>query len=162
MKRPDTTSTKSTTANALSENWTSRSCNHPSIILKVVCLAKYLLTILELNKYCMSGLEVEIRNYKFVFKYLRPHKRNREFKKWRRQRPWQRHESMIWLVEWRKIIVLHVRHAFWCNFFYVVCQTRDEKFSFLRFWGLFLKSPETFRVYFGCRNSLYIFATPRF
>ena len=31
-----------------------------------------------------------------------------------------------------------------------------------RTWGLFLKSPETFRAYFGCHNSLYIFATPRF
>ena len=28
--------------------------------------------------------------------------------------------------------------------------------------GLFLKSLETFRAYFGCHNSLYIFATPRF
>ena len=28
--------------------------------------------------------------------------------------------------------------------------------------GLFLKSPETFRAYFGCHNSLYTFATPRF
>ena len=28
--------------------------------------------------------------------------------------------------------------------------------------GLFLKSPETFRACFGCHNSLYIFATPRF
>ena len=35
-------------------------------------------------------------------------------KKWRRQR--QRHKSMIWLVEWGKIIVLHVRHTFWCEF----------------------------------------------
>ena len=26
--------------------------------------------------------------------------------------------------------------------------------------GLFLKSPETFRAYFGYHNSLYIFATP--
>ena len=24
---------------------------------------------------------------------------------------------MIWLVEWGKIMVLHVRQAFWCNFF---------------------------------------------
>ena len=39
----------------------------------------------------------------------------RELKIWRRQRQRQRHKSMIWLVEWRKIIVLHVRHAFWCN-----------------------------------------------
>ena len=29
-------------------------------------------------------------------------------------------------------------------------------------WGLFLKSSETFRAYFGCHNSLHIFATPRF
>ena len=28
--------------------------------------------------------------------------------------------------------------------------------------ALFLKSPETFRAYFGFHNSLYIFATPRF
>ena len=27
---------------------------------------------------------------------------------------------------------------------------------------LFLKSPETFRAYFGCHSSLYIFGTPRF
>ena len=39
----------------------------------------------------------------------------REFKKWRRHRQWQRHKSMIRLVEWRKRIVLLVRHAFWCN-----------------------------------------------
>ena len=31
--------------------------------------------------------------------------------------------SMMWLVEWGKIIVLHVRHAFWCSFL-----------TFLRFW----------------------------
>ena len=28
--------------------------------------------------------------------------------------------------------------------------------------GLFLENPETFRAYFGCHNSLYIFTTPRF
>ena len=28
--------------------------------------------------------------------------------------------------------------------------------------GLFLENPETFRVYFGYHNSLYIFAMPRF
>ena len=39
----------------------------------------------------------------------------REFRIWRRQRQRQRHKLMILLVEWRKIIVLHVRHAFWCN-----------------------------------------------
>jgi len=29
-------------------------------------------------------------------------------------------------------------------------------------WGLFLKTPATFRAYFRYHNSLYIFATPRF
>ena len=33
---------------------------------------------------------------------------------------------------------------------------------FLETRGLFLESPRTFRAYFGCHNSLYIFATPRF
>ena len=37
---------------------------------------------------------------------------NGEFKKWRRHRQRQRHKSMLWLVERRKIIVLHVRHTF--------------------------------------------------
>ena len=41
---------------------------------------------------------------------------NSEFKKWRRQRGQRRHKSMIWLVEWGKIIVLHVQQDFWCNF----------------------------------------------
>ena len=50
-------------------------------------------------------------------------------KKWLRLRPRQRHKLMIWLVEWRKIIVLHVRHAFWCtttwNFhFWILTTTR--------------------------------------
>ena len=40
----------------------------------------------------------------------------RDFKIWRRHLQWQHHKSMIWLVEWRKIIVLHVRHGFRCNF----------------------------------------------
>ena len=33
----------------------------------------------------------------------------------------------------------------------------------VNYWcrGLFLKIPETFRAYFGCHNSLYMFATPR-
>ena len=46
---------------------------------------------------------------------------------WRRQR--QRHKSVISLVEWRKIIVLRVWHAFWCNL-----PNDDVKFSYLRFW----------------------------
>ena len=40
---------------------------------------------------------------------------------------------LIWLVEWGKIIVLHVRHAFWYN---VWCSQPNDnlKFSYLRFW----------------------------
>ena len=48
---------------------------------------------------------------------------------WWRQRQRQRHRSMIWLVERRKIIVLHVRHAFWCNVkFDVVFRTTTWNF----------------------------------
>jgi len=57
---------------------------------------------------------------------------NREFKIWRRQRQRKRHKSMIWLVEWRKIIVLHVRHAFGAMFWRNL--PNDVKFSYLRFW----------------------------
>jgi len=39
----------------------------------------------------------------------------REFKIWRRERRRQRHKLMIWMVKWRKMIVLHVRRAFCCN-----------------------------------------------
>ena len=38
---------------------------------------------------------------------------------------------MIWLVERGKIIVLHVWHAFLCNFWR---SSDDVKFAFLRFW----------------------------
>ena len=34
----------------------------------------------------------------------------------------QRYKLMMRVVAWEKIIVLHVRHAFWCNFFDVVSQ----------------------------------------
>ena len=55
----------------------------------------------------------------------------REFKTWRWQR--QRHKAMIWLVEWRKIIVLQVRHAFGAMFWRSL-PNDDVKFSYLRFW----------------------------
>jgi len=54
----------------------------------------------------------------------------RELKIWRQQRQQQRHKSMIWLVEWRKIIVLHVRHAFWCNVLTWSAKRRGEIFIF--------------------------------
>ena len=57
---------------------------------------------------------------------------SREFKKWRRQRPRQRHKSMIWMVEWGKIILLHMWHAFWCNFWRSLQE--NVKFSYLKFW----------------------------
>ena len=57
----------------------------------------------------------------------------REFKKWRRQLPRQRHKLMIWLVEWGKIIVLHVRHDFLYNSWRSLPKD-DVKFSYLRFW----------------------------
>ena len=55
------------------------------------------------------------------------------FKKWRRQLQRQRNKSKIWLAAWGKIIVLHVQHAFWCNFLRSL-PNDDVKFSFLRFW----------------------------
>ena len=54
----------------------------------------------------------------------------RELKIWRRQRQRQRHKSMIWLVEWRKIIVLHVRHAFRCIVLTQSAKRRLEIFIF--------------------------------
>ena len=55
---------------------------------------------------------------------------NMEFRQRRRWRPWL--ETVIWLVEWRKIIVLHVQQALstiiwrWAS--------NDVKFPNLRFW----------------------------
>ena len=51
-----------------------------------------------------------------------------EFKKWRRQR--QRHKCMISLAEWGKIIVLHVRLAFWYNLLTLSAKWRREMFYF--------------------------------
>ena len=55
---------------------------------------------------------------------------NREFKKWRGQRPRQHHKSMIRLAEWGKIIVLHVRHAFCCKFLTQSAKWRREIYGF--------------------------------
>ena len=55
---------------------------------------------------------------------------NGEFKKWRKQWQRQRHKSIIWLVEWWKVIVLHVRHLFWWR----NRSNDDMKVSLLRFW----------------------------
>ena len=60
-------------------------------------------------KWCSSRCSLNLSWLQFPFVVLR------EFKK-RQQLQRQRHKSMIGLVEWWKIIVLHVRHAFWCNF----------------------------------------------
>ena len=37
----------------------------------------------------------------------------------------------------------------------------ERKAGKIQAFGLFLKSPKTFRAYFGCHNCLYTFATPR-
>ena len=37
-------------------------------------------------------------------------------------------QIMIWLVEWGKIIVQHVRHTFWCNFLTQSARWRREIF----------------------------------
>ena len=57
----------------------------------------------------------------------------RELNKWRRQRPRQRHKSMTWLLEWEKIIVLHVRPLF-DAIFWRSLSNDVVKFSYLRFW----------------------------
>ena len=39
-------------------------------------------------------------------------------------------QSMIWLVEQGKIVMLHVQHAFGCIFFGLVCQRTTRNFHF--------------------------------
>ena len=53
----------------------------------------------------------------------------RELKQRRRQR--RRQKTKIWLVDWRKIIVLHVQHALSVAFFDVTAKWQCE---ILRFW----------------------------
>ena len=54
-------------------------------------------------------------------------------------RPSHRQKPMIWLVEWWEMIVLHVRHAFWCNFFFILglymktTRTKQAKVCFAYF-----------------------------
>ena len=55
---------------------------------------------------------------------------SREFKIWRRQRQRQRHKSMIWLAVWKKIIVLHVQHAYWWNVLTLSAKRLREIFIF--------------------------------
>ena len=45
---------------------------------------------------------------------LKPPIRELMQRRWQRQR--QRQKTMTWLVEWGKIIVLHVRHVLWWNY----------------------------------------------
>ena len=69
---------------------------------------------------------IKFVNDKVIWKLMRGRLRfcnGREFKKWRRK-------SMIWLVEWGKIIVPHVRHAFWWNFLTWSARRRREIFIF--------------------------------
>ena len=50
--------------------------------------------------------------------------------------PRQRHrqKTTIWLVEWGKLTMLHVRHALGAFFFLPSLSNDDVKFSNLRFW----------------------------
>ena len=49
---------------------------------------------------------------------------------WGRQRQRQRRKPMIWLVEWGKIIGLHVQRTFWCNFLLWSVKLQREIFIF--------------------------------
>ena len=48
----------------------------------------------------------------------------------RRQRQRRRHKSIISMAEWKNIIVLHVRHAFWCNVLTYSAKRRRKIFIF--------------------------------
>ena len=50
------------------------------------------------------------------------------------QRRCLRHKSMICSIDRGKIIVLHVRHAFWCNVWRNLANDDVKCFDFLRFW----------------------------
>ena len=64
----------------------------------------------------------------------RPLQNNREFKKWRQERLRRHHKSTIWLMEWRTIIVLHVRHPFWWKICWRSLPNDDVNFSHSRLW----------------------------
>ena len=63
------------------------------------------------------------------------------------------------------IIFHHVFHT-WVQTFFIDNMENIADCIFIgndtKTWGLFIKSPETFRAYSGCHNCLYVFATPRF
>ena len=86
----------------------------------------------------------------FVVKYANLWRRGcfklpfREFKEWRQQRQQQRHKPMIWFVEGGNIIVLHVRHAFWCNVLMKSAKPRSEIFHI---WGSDDSKSSTLCVY---------------
>ena len=71
----------------------------------------------------------------------------RAFKIWWRQRQRQRHKSMIWLVEWRKTIVLQVQHAFWCNVLTKSAKRRREIFIFAVLTTTRARSRKSFTLY---------------
>ena len=52
---------------------------------------------------------------------------NRELRKWQWQQQREHHKSIIWLVEWWKIIL---QHTFWCNFLTWSAKRQHEIFIF--------------------------------
>ena len=65
---------------------------------------------------------------------------------WRAMGDLKKNESNIWC----------------CNSVFSYIWKRNTCELFRLTWSLFLESPETFRVYFGCLTFLYIIATSRF
>jgi len=62
-------------------------------------------------------------------------KDNSAFQKLQRlQQLWQYHKSMISLVEWQKLIILHMQHKLFEANFSCSLPNNNVKFSFLRFW----------------------------
>ena len=62
-------------------------------------------------------------------------KDNSEFQKLQRlQQLWQYYKSMISLVEWQKLIILHMQHELFEANFSCGLPNNKVKFSFLRFW----------------------------
>ena len=99
--------------------------------LRQICVSQLLIIISFFQSTASTFWVVNYKNkmLEFICKVMRPqchgsmlqwfscHNRAfRELSKWRQQ--WQQpfHKSVIWLIEWGKILVLHVRQAFWCNF----------------------------------------------
>ena len=68
--------------------------------------------------------------------------------------------------KWPELITVSVAWSKWRHCYYFpsgmqIHRRLNSRRNLFIPRGLFLKSPETLRAYFGCHNSLYIFSTPR-